>query len=163
MNAADFIRALNLQPHPEGGWFREIYRSGEQLDGALLPARYGGARAFATSIYYLLEANQFSAFHRLNSDEIWYHHAGGDMELVRLTPDGALVHEQIGPTSARWQTVIPRGDWFAARPAPQAPFSLVGCAVAPGFAFDDFELADRAALLARYPAHAETINTFTRR
>jgi predicted cupin superfamily sugar epimerase len=163
MNAADLIRSLDLRPHPEGGWFREIYRSDERIDGAHLPARYGGARDFATSIYYLLETGQFSAFHRLRSDEIWFHHAGGDLEIVRLTPDGRLLVEGIGPDAGRWQTVVPRGDWFAARLAPDVAFALVGCAVAPGFDFADFEMAERAALLAAYPRHAEIIESLTRR
>jgi predicted cupin superfamily sugar epimerase len=163
MTAADLIRILDLRPHPEGGWYREIYRSDEHVNREHLPARYSGARAFATSIYYLLEAGQFSAFHRLRSDEIWYHHAGGDLEIVRLTRDGQLHIERVGPIAGQWQSVIPHGDWFAARPVSGAAFALVGCAVAPGFDFADFEMGNRAALLAAYPHCAEIIESLTRR
>lgn len=162
MNAADLIRQLDLQPHPEGGWFRETYRSEEQFAGERLPARCGGARAFSTAIYFLLEAGQFSSFHRIRSDECWFHHAGGDLDVLRITESGRLIVDRIGPGAARWQTVVPRGEWFAARPADGAPFVLVGCTVAPGFDFADFELATRDALAARFPQHAETIRSLTR-
>lgn len=162
MSAADLIRDLALQPHPEGGWFREVYRSEEMVSAHHLPARYGAARVFSTSIYFLLEAGQFSAFHRLRSDEIWFHHAGGDLDSWRINPEGNLSVERLGPGAGRWQTVFSQGDWFAARPAAGAAFALVGCAVAPGFDFADFELARRDALSAQFPAHRNIIHQFTR-
>lgn len=162
MNAADLIRHLELRPHPEGGWFRETYRSAERIAAGQLPARYGGARAFSTAIYFLLEAGQCSSFHRIQSDECWFHHAGGDLDVLRITDDGRLFVDRIGPGVARWQTVVPRGEWFAARPAEDALFVLVGCTVAPGFDFTDFELATRDALTTRFPQHADTIRSLTR-
>lgn len=161
--APELIRALALQPHPEGGWFRETYRSEEKIDGSQLPSRYGGeSRSLATAIYFLLETGQFSAFHRLRSDETWFHHAGGSLDIWRIDPQGNLHAEQLGPAAARWQTLLPRGDWFAARPATGAEFALIGCTVAPGFDFADFELAERNALSAQFPAHREIIHQLTR-
>lgn len=162
MTAAELIHALALRPHPEGGWYREVYRSDEAVAAAGLPARYGGPRSLATAIYFLLEAGQFSAFHRLRSDESWFHHAGGDLRIWEIDEAGALRVTDIGPGAMRWQHVIPRGRWFAARPAPSAPFALIGCAVAPGFDFADFELAARADLAARFPAHRNVIEHLTR-
>ncbi|HMP77084.1 MAG TPA: cupin domain-containing protein [Kiritimatiellia bacterium] len=162
MNAVELIRQLDLQPHPEGGWFRETYRSGESVDAAGLPARYGAPRALSTAIYFLLEAGQFSAFHRLRSDEAWFHHAGGTLDVWRIDPQGILHIEQLGPDAGRWQLVIPRGDWFAARPAADAPFVLIGCTVAPGFDFADFELAEPAALADQFPAYRDCIEQLTR-
>lgn len=162
MNAADLIRLLDLHPHPEGGWFRETYRCQERIARVHLPQRYDGARAFSTAIYFLLEAGRFSSFHRLQSDECWFHHAGGELDIVRITDDGSLIIDRIGPRSNRWQATVPRGNWFAARPAEGASFALVSCTVAPGFDFADFELANRAALTARFPQHAEVIRSLTR-
>lgn len=162
MNAGELIRQLDLRPHPEGGWFRETYRSDERIAGAALPPRYAGPRDVSTAIYFLLEAGQFSAFHRLRSDEAWFHHAGGTLDIWRIDPAGRLHTEPLGPAAGRWQTVIPRGDWFAARPAPDAAFVLIGCTVAPGFDFADFELAARTDLVDKYPEHRATIHALTR-
>ncbi len=162
MTAAELIRNLKLQPHPEGGWFSETYRSAESIAAPHLPARYGAPRAFSTAIYFLLEAGQFSAFHRLRSDELWFHHAGGTLDTWRITPDGALHTAQLGPAAAHWQILFPQGDWFAARPTPGTDFALVGCTVAPGFDFADFELAQRDALTAQFPTHREIIHHLTR-
>ena len=162
MTAADLIRALELIPHPEGGWFRETYRAGEVIPASALPARYSGPRAHATAIHFLLEAGQFSAFHRLNSDELWFHEAGGTLDLWRIDPQGRLHTERLGPAAGRWQAMFPRGHWFAARPAADAAYAMVGCTVAPGFDFADFELAERNALCAQYPAHRDLIERLTR-
>lgn len=162
MNAADIIRTLALLPHPEGGWYREMYRSEETVPAAGLPARYAAPRAIATSIYFLLEAGQFSAFHRLRSDEIWFHLAGGDLTVWQIDEAGALHEAAIGPDAKAWQLTIPRGRWFAARPSDGAPFTLIGCTVAPGFDFADFELARRGDLTARFPAHRSLIEQLTR-
>jgi len=162
MTAADLVQQLQLQPHPEGGWFAETYRSNETIAAAHLPPRYDAPRTFGTAIYFLLEAGHFSAFHRLHSDEMWFHLAGGTLDLWRIDPRGALHTEQLGPAAGRWQTLFPHGDWFAARPAPGTDFALVGCTVSPGFDFADFQLAQREELAAQFPAHRELIHQLTR-
>lgn len=161
MTAAEIIRNLDLHPHPEGGWFGETYRSDEKILAAGLPSRYGEPRAFSTAIYFLLEAGQFSAFHRLRSDEIWFHHAGGALDVWRIDEQGMLHTDQISPDDSRWQVVFPRGHWFAARPAEGEEFALVGCVVSPGFDFADFELASRRSLSEQYPAHRDLIRELT--
>lgn len=162
MRAADLIRDLQLAPHPEGGWYRETYRSEESIPADSLPARYSGARSYATAIYFLLETGQFSAFHRLASDEAWFHHAGGDLEIFCIDDRGDMSVHRLGPGAQNWQAILPRGTWFAARPLEGAEFALVGCVVAPGFSFDDFELGSRAILIERYPQHAALIRALTR-
>jgi len=157
--AEPLVRALALVPHPEGGWFRETYRSAERLSAGALPARFSGERRFATAILYLLSAGERSYFHRLLSDETWWHHAGGAMHLHVL--GAASAHRLVvGPGSP--QAVVPHGQWFAAEPAPGAEFALVGCGTSPGFEYEDFELADREQLLAEHPAQRELVLRFTR-
>lgn len=162
--ASYWIEHLQLQPHPEGGWYRETYRAHETLAAAHLPARYGGERSVCTAIYFLLAAGQISALHRLHSDELWHYHAGGPLTITVIAPDGALSTLTLGADPARGevlQAVIPAGTWFGAQLAPSAAYILLGCTVAPGFAFADFELARRADLLAAYPQHAARITALT--
>jgi predicted cupin superfamily sugar epimerase len=162
MTAAQWIAALGLEPHPEGGWFRETYRAREHIEASGLPARYGGPRSFSTSIYFLLEGTQFSAFHRLKSDELWHFHAGGSLQVWIIDEAGRLRTERVGPDPAagdRLQLVLPAGTWFAARPLAAADYTLLGCTVAPGFDFADFELAGRAALAGRFPPTAASSTT----
>lgn len=157
--AQHWIQTLALTRHPEGGWFRETFRTSETLTAAALPGRFGGPRAFSTSILYLLDAGERSHFHRLRSDEVWWHHGGGGVRLHLLAPEGVRRLE-VGVESP--QAVVPHGTWFAAEPIAGAAFALVGCSVSPGFEFEDFELASRTALLAEYPAHRELVMRFTR-
>ncbi len=153
------IRELRLARHPEGGWFRETYRSPERYPVSSLPARFAGERALFTSILYLLAAGQRSHFHRLSADEVWFHHSGGAVRLHLLGPHGerTLVVGNGTP-----QAVVPHGTWFAAEPERGADYALVGCMVSPGFEYDDFELASRDALLLEYPAQRELALRFTR-
>jgi predicted cupin superfamily sugar epimerase len=152
------VRELALSAHPEGGWFRETYRSGERIPAGALPARFGGERSLATAILYLLGAGECSRFHRLRADETWWHHAGGAM-IVHVLAAGAARRVVVGPESP--QALVPHGTWFAAEPAPGAAFSLVGCGTSPGFEYADFELADRAQLLAEFPGERELVKRFT--
>ena len=156
--AERWVRELALSRHPEGGWFRETYRSGECIPAAALPARFGGERTLATAILYLLGAGECSRFHRLLADETWWHHAGGAM-IVHMLAAGAARRVVVGPESP--QALVPHGTWFAAEPAPGAAFSLVGCGTSPGFEYADFELGDRAALLAGFPGERELVTRFT--
>lgn len=157
--AEHWVRALGLHAHPEGGWFRETYRSAERLPVSALPDRFDGERCFATAIAYLLRAGERSHFHRLRADETWWHHAGGAMHL-HLLEDGGLRSLVVGAGTP--QALVPHGTWFAAEPEPGASFSLVGCGVSPGFEFADFELARRDTLLTEYPSERELIERFTR-
>lgn len=163
-DACRWIESLGLVPHPEGGHFREVYRSADRLPAAGLPARYGADRCAATSIYFLLEGAAISRLHRLRSDEIWYHHAGGVLLLSMILPDGTCHGIRLGADPAGGatpQAVIPRGAWFGARLESESEFALVGCAVAPGFEFADFELGTRRQLIALYPEYRATIEDLT--
>jgi uncharacterized protein len=137
--AADLIETLGLSPHPEGGWFREVYRSADVV------TRDGAAREALSSIYYLLAAGQLSRWHVVALDEVWSFHEGEPLELLTCDPsDGRVEVLSLGPVSvagARPQQVVPRGVWQAARPT--GAYSLVGCQVGPGFDYADFQfLAD---------------------
>ena len=155
--AERLVRSLGLEPHPEGGWFREVFRSRERIPAAALPARFGGERSLATSILYLLPAGERSCFHRLRADELWCHHAGGPLRLHLLGRDGARPLEVGGSTP---QGLVPHGTWFAAEPS--EGYSMAGCFVSPGFEYADFELAERSALLAEFPGERALILRFTR-
>jgi predicted cupin superfamily sugar epimerase len=160
MKVTEIIHRLQLAPHPEGGWFRETYRAPESVAAAALPRRFGGARSLSTAIYFLLEAGQCSRLHRIKADEVWHFHAGDPVDVVEIDPAGRLKVTRLGDAFG-YQHVVPAGSWFGATPAagPHNPagFCLVGCTVAPGFDFSDFELADRDALLAEYPGHQDWI------
>lgn len=162
-SAEHWIAALDLRPHPEGGAYRETYRSAESLDAAALPDRFGGARATGTAIVYLLRANERSRFHRLHADEIWHLYDGGPLDLHVLSA-GRHARFRLGldaPAGELPQRVISHGAWFAAEPAPGASFVLAGCTVSPGFEFGDWELARRTELLAHYPGARDVIERFT--
>jgi predicted cupin superfamily sugar epimerase len=169
MDVAQIIARLNLAPHPEGGYFRETYRASESVAGTALPRRFGGARSISTAITFLLEAGQCSHLHRIKADEVWHFYAGDPLIVAEIDPAGRLKTTRLGgdfDASAVFQHVVPAGSWFGATPAEGgrfAPngFTLVGCTVAPGFDFADFELADRAALLAEYPRHQDWIRRLT--
>lgn len=163
--AKTYIDALGLQAHPEGGFYKETYRSGHVMDvhwvgdGAPVP------RSVSTGIYFLLEQGNFSAFHQIKSDEMWHFYAGQALEVLELTPDGTLRCTRMGPEVWQgdvYQHVVAANTWFASRVADGGEFSLVGCTVAPGFDFADFCLADRETLLALYPQHHSVITALTR-
>jgi uncharacterized protein len=154
---------LALLPHPEGGHYREYYRSDVTVAGEALPEGYAGARVACTAIYFLLEAGEKSHLHRLKGDEIWHFYAGGPLDLFLIRPDGQLEQRRLGvrlDAGECFQTVVPAGTWFAATPAPGSEYALCGCTMAPGFDFADFELAARADLLAEYPQHSAFIQEF---
>lgn len=168
LTATEWIARLALQPHPEGGHFREIYRASEQIPAAALPVRYGGPRAFSTSIYYLLAGAQISTLHRIASDEQWHFYDGCAVLLSMIAPDGTLREVRLGRNAAdgeHVQTVILAGTWMGARLASSTPrqrYALIGCTVAPGFEFRDFEAGIRADLLKRFPRHRKVILALTR-
>jgi uncharacterized protein len=155
---------LNLQPHPEGGYFKEVYRSNEILKKEFLPLRYDRDRNLATSIYFMLEGEQTSKFHRLKSDEQWHFYDGCPVNIYILNEQGELSPITLGKNIANdevFQTVIKQNHWFAAELADKNSFCLVGCIVSPGFDFTDFELAKRDELINMYPQHKDLIIRFT--
>jgi len=140
---------LDLEPHPEGGWYREIYRSSDRVQTAR------GARSAITVIYYLLEHNQVSRWHVVEADEIWQFHEGAPLELLAYDAKArALERHVLGSTSNDHErvAVIRKGIWQAARSLEE--FSLVGCCVGPGFEFDDFRFV---ASLPEHQAHFDGV------
>ena len=164
-NASYWIDHFKLIRHPEGGWFRETYRAGETILESGLPARFQGERAFSTAILFLLEQGDMSALHRLKSDEVWHFHEGGALAVHVITPDGEYREILLGRDPEKgecFQAVVPAGCWFGAELAGSGELSLVGCTVAPGFDFSDFEMARRTELKTLFPGHAALIQRLTR-
>ncbi|HXP94370.1 MAG TPA: cupin domain-containing protein [Candidatus Binatia bacterium] len=162
--AAELIARLGLRRHPEGGWFREVHRSRAtvQFDNRYRIVQ----RSALTSIYYLLEGDDFSALHRLRSDEVWYFHAGAVLAIYAIDAAAALTVHRLGDASkspgTTFSIAIPAGTWFGARLEERDAWALAGCAVAPGFEFEDFELAGRGVLTAAFPQHGPVIAALTR-
>jgi predicted cupin superfamily sugar epimerase len=166
VTAEDIKRILNLQPHPtEGGWYVRTYESGERIPStAFADARYPGPRFTATAIYYLLEPDTFSELHRLRSDELFHFYAGDAVEMLQLHPGGEARIVHIGSDLAagqRPQVLAPRNVWQGSRLLPGGRWALLGCTVAPGFEFDDYEAGNRALLTAAWPEQAERIGALT--
>ncbi|AJP56979.1 hypothetical protein UC34_08195 [Pandoraea vervacti] len=164
-SAAELVAALGLLPHPEGGHYRETYRASDTIAVQALPSGFSGARNVSTAILYLLEAGDFSAFHRIRSDEVWHFHLGGTLLIHEIDMSGKQITTRLGHDVAsgeQLQHVVPAGHWFAAQPAPSTRYALVGCTVAPGFAFEDFEMADPAALGVQWPMHRDLIERLGR-
>lgn len=160
----EIINELDLKPHPEGGYFKETYRStGTIKEGSLDPA-YGGNRNYSTCIYFLLTSDSFSAFHRIKQDEIWHFYDGSPIALHIISENGVHSQHMIGRDFAKGevpQLVVPGGCWFAAEVINTDYFSLVGCTVSPGFSFEDFELKSRQELVSIFPEHESIISKFT--
>lgn len=164
-NSRYWIERLQLIPHPEGGFYRQTYCSKVNIAADALPSGFGRARAASTAIYFLLEGENFSAFHRLRSDELWHFYAGSPLVVHRIDSAGEYSRLLMGSEPERdesFQAVVPAGDWFASHVADRKSWSLVGCTVAPGFDFADFELAKRDELVSRYPRHRVIIDRLTR-
>ncbi len=138
----EWVRRLELSPHPEGGWFRETWRSDLTLEGSQLPAHYGGPRSAGTAILFVLMPGQESAWHTVRSAELWLYHRGSPVEL-HFGPDrDGAARKMLGPdieAGQHPQLLIPAGHWQRARPHGSEP-SLVSCIVVPGFDFADFSL-----------------------
>jgi predicted cupin superfamily sugar epimerase len=147
------IHALDLQPHPEGGFYKEVYRSKTNVKDAV----HSKDKSAYTSIYYLLAGKDFSSWHRIKSDETWFFHLGCDVFIYFFDEDLCLQKIILGMASKRLQATIPANMWFAARPAVDDSFCLVSCAVAPGFEFDEFEIGKQDQLLKLFGSSAENI------
>ena len=160
-----WVEKLKLQPHPEGGYYKETYRSTEEINGGALPKRFVGTRNYSTAIYFMLTDDNFSAFHRIQSDEVWHFYKGDGITVSVLHLDGRLEEIKLGSNIDKgevFQAVVPAGTWFGSKLTDGGKWCLVGCTVAPGFDFEDFEMANRSLLLKEFPQHSNTIQTLTR-
>ncbi len=156
---------LKLEPHPEGGYYRQTYRADLGLPHNALPPQFTGPRAASTAIYFLLEGENFSAFHRLRSDELWHFYLGAQLAVHVIDEHGEYSEILLGSDPEAGEVlhaVVKAGCWFASQVKDGKSFALVGCTVAPGFDFDDFELAKRKELSRLYPQHRKLIETLTR-
>ncbi len=164
-SANQWKEILGLIPHPEGGFYRQNYKSREVIRQQDLPTRFSGSRSFATAIYFLLEDADFSALHRIRQDEIWHFYAGLTLIIHEIDLHGEYRKTRLG---IDWrqndspQAIIPAGHLFGASVFEAGGYALLGCTVAPGFEFDDFELSERADLLRQYPRHRTIIESLTR-
>lgn len=159
-----YIDKLKLMQHPEGGYYREIYRSGEYINIESLPERYGNKRVFSTSIYFLLEGKQVSKFHRLKSDEVWHFYDGCPLKIYIINADKNINEITLGKDLSKgniFQFTVEKNNWFGAELIEKNSFALIGCSVSPGFDFEDFELADRNILLENYPEFKNIIKRLT--
>jgi hypothetical protein len=162
-DAQYWIHHLGLSPHPEGGYYRATYKSDLTIVRNALPSGYQGDRSASTAIYFLLDEENFSAFHRIASDEVWHFYAGSSLVVYVIDPEGNYSELHLGSDEGEvFQAVVKAGSWFASRVRDAARFALVGCTVAPGFDFADFELGVRSELIRAFPAHRKLIEELTR-
>lgn len=160
--AEEWAEALELSPHPEGGWYRETWRAGETIPQGALSNGFKGDRSAGTCIYFLLRGGFPSRLHRIASDEIWHWYQGAPISVHVLHADGTYQEMSIGQdpsASQTFQAVVPAGAWFGAES--RGEWSLCGCTVSPGFDFAEFELAQREAMVALFPAHRELVIRLT--
>ncbi len=161
----EIVCKLKMEPHPEGGFYKETYRSNGVVPQNALGKEFTGDRNYCTAIYFLLTSENFSAFHRIKQDEIWHYYSGSSLYVHVISPDGKYNKFTVGMNLDRGelpQLVVPAGCWFASSVKDTDSYSLVGCTVSPGFDFDDFELAERAVLSKEFPEHNTIITQFTR-
>lgn len=155
------IKRLQLMPHVEGGYYSETYKSDVTIE-----VTNKKKRSVNTAIYYLLSSGDFSCWHRLKSDEIWHYYCGGSLTIYQIDDDSKLSQIILGNPltheNAYPQHIVPAGTWFAATVNEPNSFVLIGCTVAPGFDFEDFEIGKRNELLNQYPQHKNVIMQFTR-
>jgi predicted cupin superfamily sugar epimerase len=164
-DAGYWIAKLGLEPHPEGGFYRQSYKSDLILAKESLPSEFTGPRAASTAIYFLLRGEEFSAFHRLHSDEVWHFYVGAALVVHVIDKDGQYSEILLGSDPDAGEAlagVVKAGCWFASRVRNGKGFALVGCTVAPGFDFDDFEMAKREELVRSYPQYRGVIERLTR-
>lgn len=160
----NIISQLELKPHPEGGYFKETYRSEGEINQENLDGNYNGNRNYATCIYFLLTSDTFSAFHKINQDEIWHFYDGSPIKIHMISEIGAYSNVIVGnnlKNGERPQFVVSGGYWFAAQVINNDNFTLVGCTVSPGFDFRDFELPSRKTLISKFPQYETLITRLT--
>lgn len=164
-SAKKIIKKLELIPHPEGGYYRESYRSTELIKDRSLPERYSGNRSFSTSIYFLLNREDKSHFHRILSDEIWHFYSGSALLIHCIDDNGNYILHRLGNNldkEERPQITIKHSTWFAAEVEEKDSYALIGCTVAPGFEFQDFELGTKEKLLELFSKHSDLIKKLTK-
>lgn len=163
-NAEYWIKNLKMIPHPEGGFYKETYRSEESISKEHLPQRFSNDRNFGTAIFYLLENNQTSKFHRLKSDEMFHFYDGSGMTIFIIDEKGNLEFKKLGlkiELKEYPQILLKAGVWFGAKVTDENSYCLAGCTVSPGFDFEDFEMGDRKKLTEMFPDHIKIINELT--
>lgn len=164
-DAKEIIDKLNLLPHPEGGFFKETFRSKGSISQNELSNGYSGPRNYSTAIYFLLTSDSFSAFHRIKQDEFWHYYDGAPINVHVIDSDGKYSCTVVGKDLNSGQIpqfVVEGGSWFASEVHGNGDFSLVGCTVSPGFDFDDFEMAERDSLILEFPEFTDIIHKLTR-
>jgi predicted cupin superfamily sugar epimerase len=165
MKDADYwVRELKMLTHPEGGYFKETYRSSDIINREHLPHGFNGHRNISTSILYLLAGSQCSKLHRIKSDEMWHFYDGSGLIIYSIDEKGKLMENKLGLVIENGeypQVLIKAGDWFGAEVNEPESFCLAGCTVAPGFHFDEFELGDRNDLIKLFPEHKTIIEELT--
>jgi uncharacterized protein len=163
--ARAWIDRLQLRRHPEGGWFRETYRSDEVVSRAALPHRFDGDRAFSTAIYFLVEGEDFSALHGIKQDEIFHFYDGSALTLHVIDSAGNYATVKLGRDLAAGElplAVMAAGSLFGATVNDPRSYALVGCTVAPGFDFADFSMPSREELCRQFPQHRQIVERLTR-
>lgn len=164
-SARYWIDNLQLQKHPEGGWFKESYRSPEIIENRCLPVRFIGDRNYSTSIYFLLSGTEISAFHKIQQDELWYFHEGSAATIHVIDESGEYFRLHLGndlEQQQQLQVIVKAGWLFAVAVDNSDGYSLVGCNVAPGFDFKDFKMPSRKQLIEEYPQHSLIIKQFSK-
>ena len=160
MDAKEIIAKFKLEKHPEGGYFKEVYRSEGIISEDNLPNNIDGKRNYSTSIYFLLTSHDFSAFHKINQDEIWHFYLGTTLKLHMISPEGNYSFVMIGNNFKENevpQFIVPAQYYFAAEVVKKNSYSFVGCTVAPGFDFRDFDMPKSSNLIEKYPDHKSII------
>jgi len=160
-SAAHWIEKLKLKAHPEGGFYNELYRS--KLEVTRVSSTLVNIYNAFTSIYYLLEGRDYSGFHRLSSDEIWYFHKGAPLLIHMIDDEGNYSSQELSDeSSGTLSYLVPAGIWFASEIPSAKGFALVSCAVAPGFEFSEFEMADQKEMVDQYPQHSKILTRLCR-
>lgn len=165
ITSTDWIQELALLPHPEGGYYREFYRSGHSLGTGALPPGYSGERSLGSIIYYMLTNNDFSAFHRLPGDETWHFHFGSAFLLHLISPEGTYSKVRLGLDVHVGEVpcyTVPGGFFFGAEVAEENSFALASCTVMPGFSFEDLRMPERKELISMFPDLLNEIMHLTR-
>ena len=165
MKSADYyIKRLELSPHSEGGYFKETYRSKGVIKKDALPNDFQSDHCYSTFIYYLLKSSDISKFHRIKSDEQWHFFEGSSLIVLALRENDEFLKFKLGrdlENNEMFSCVIPANSWLAAYPREKDSFSLLGCTVAPGFEYEDFELAEKEELLKQFPEYEAIIKKLT--
>ncbi|MDZ4664791.1 MAG: cupin domain-containing protein [Bacteroidota bacterium] len=159
----ELITKFELLPHPEGGYYKETYRSVEVIENT--SKEFPHQRSYSTAIYFLIEQNNFSALHRIKSDELWHFYEGDALEVIEIDLEGNLTFTQVGREITKgqhFQYMVKAGHWFGSRVLRGGNFSFVGCTVSPGFDFNDFEMAKQEELCKLFPQYQKIIKELTR-